>query len=97
MEANGWFVIKTHGNAFQSGLPDLYATHRVYGQRWIEMKVEGGRLTPAQAYTFKKLSAHGDKIWILRGPDDYPLILKPTDNWKIFITNPHMAFIRVSS
>ena len=97
MATKGWFTVKTHGNAFQSGLPDLYAVHRVYGTRWIEMKTPGGTLTPAQRHMFRQLSIYGDKIWILRGIEDYPLLLKPTDNWKIFLVNPQMAFIKVSS
>lgn len=97
LEGDGWFVIKTHGNAFQSGLPDLYCVNRRWGSRWIEVKVDGGRLTPAQVYTFQKMSMYGDKIYILRGPDDIPLLYKPTDNWRIFKDNPHAAFTMIKT
>lgn len=38
LEARGWYVNPTHGNACQRGFPDLYCLHAVKGQRWIEVK-----------------------------------------------------------
>lgn len=61
-----WLVKPTHGNAFQSGFPDLYAAHAKYGARWIECKVEGKyKFTPAQKLWFPQFSAAGVGIWIL--------------------------------
>lgn len=64
----GWFCLSTHGNMFQKGLPDIYATHPSYRQRWIEVKLpemKGSQFTPAQRTTFAKLIAFGSPIWIL--------------------------------
>lgn len=84
--AQGWFVIKTHGNQFQSGLPDLYATHSTYGIRWIEVKTPKGRFTAAQHEVFPKLSANGTRIWVLQGAtdDDIKLLFGP-ENWYRFL------------
>lgn len=80
-----WFVKETHGSVFQSGLPDLYATHRRYGPRWIEVKLpemKGSKFTPAQLETFPMLCANGSGVWILTGctDDEYKKLFKPY-NW----------------
>ena len=68
LRMKGWFVLRTHGNLYQSGLPDIFACHSMYGQRWIEVKLpemKGSRFTPAQMDVFPKLAAHGSAVWIL--------------------------------
>ena len=61
-----WFVKKLHGNAYQSGLPDLFAAHARYGQRFIEIKyIEKFSFTQAQQQDFPALQAAGVGIWIL--------------------------------
>jgi len=86
LRMQGWFIIKTHGNQFQSGLPDLYATHSKYGQRWIEMKTPEGRFTAAQRDVFPKLSANGTRIWVLVSAEDHEIqkIFGP-ENWYRFL------------
>jgi len=82
----GWFVIKTHGNQFQSGLPDLYATHSKYGIRWIEVKTPTGRFTAAQRDVFPKLSANGTRIWVLEGAEEHDLnLIFGPENWYRFL------------
>lgn len=67
----GWFVKETHGNMFQSGFPDLFACHSVYGQRWIEVKNPASyRFTPAQLDDFPKFSANGCGVWVLVSDSD---------------------------
>jgi hypothetical protein len=69
----GWFVKETHGSMFQSGFPDLYATHTRYGARWIEVKLpnmEGSKFTPAQLEDFPKLCANGSGVWVLTAATD---------------------------
>lgn len=69
-----WFVVITHGNAFQSGLPDLFATHAKYGPRWIEVKLpkmKGSQFTQAQNFTLPNMEANGTPVWVLTGADDY--------------------------
>lgn len=78
----GWFVMETHGTQYQQGLPDLYATHKLYGSRWIEVKnTRGWSFTPAQRQTFPKMFGAGTGIWILQGPD-LDLLHKGCNLWQ---------------
>src|SRR5690606_15387752 len=66
LEGKGWFVFVTHGNNFQSGLPDLYCIHERYGTRWVEVKRPKGYVfTRAQKVNFHKFSEKGVGIWVL--------------------------------
>jgi hypothetical protein len=66
-----WYVKVTHGNLWQSGLPDLYTAHRLYGQRWIECKNPlSYSFTPAQQRDFPAMTLAGVGIWILTGATD---------------------------
>lgn len=66
LRMRGWFVLETHGNMYQSGFPDLYATHSRYGARWVEVKNPVAySFTPAQLDTFPKLAANGSGVWVL--------------------------------
>lgn len=81
----GWFVKPTHGNIYQSGFPDLFASHSDYGHRWIEVKLpdmKGSRFTSAQLKEFPKFCAHGSGVWILTGDseEEYDKLFKPY-NW----------------
>lgn len=69
MEHMGWHMVKTHGNKFQSGLPDYYATHQKYSPRWIEVKVHGRPLTAAQLKLFPIWIMHNVPLWIIDGHD----------------------------
>ena len=73
LRTKGWFAKSTHGNMFQAGFPDIYATHVRYGHRWIEVKQPGRRgdvFTPAQHEVFPQLCANGDGVWVLEGADE---------------------------
>lgn len=64
----GWYVKTTHGGMFQAGFPDLWATHKHYGGKWLEVKLPGMRgsvFTKAQIECFPQLVAHGTPIWIV--------------------------------
>lgn len=79
-----WFVKSTHGNMYQSGLPDLFATHKNYGQRWIEVKnPDGYSFTAAQLETFPKLIAFGSGVWVLVGANEYEYkkLFSPCNYW----------------
>lgn len=83
----GWVVMETHGNAFQSGFPDLYATHFDVGGRWIEVKNPlKYEFTPAQLKYFPMLSSNGTPIWILTSDADDQIkkLFKPP-NWHHFL------------
>jgi len=80
-------VVRIHGSLFQSGLPDLYATHSRYGPRWIEVKQPiDFSFTGAQLDRFPKLSANGTKIWILTAAteSEYKKLFLPA-NWAFYL------------
>lgn len=67
----GWLVKETHGNMFQCGFPDLWCTHKRYGQRWIEVKnPKKYSFTPAQLEFFPQMCAHGSGVFILVAATD---------------------------
>lgn len=72
---------------YQSGFPDIFATHRRYGARWIEVKYKlAYSFTPAQMECFPKLCANGSGVWILTSADDDELekLFKPS-NWHYYL------------
>lgn len=93
MHERGWLTLKTHGNAFQEGLPDLLCFHPTRGIRLVEVKTEKGRFTPAQLTTFHKISGHGGMIWVLivtDPPENNHLIsqislLDKRPNWTFYL------------
>ena len=85
LRAREWLVKPTHGSQFQSGFPDLFATHAIYGMRWIEVKnLEKYEFTPAQLIWFPQFCAHGSGIWILVNDteDEYQKLFKPFNWWQ---------------
>jgi hypothetical protein len=83
-----WYVKETHGNMYQSGLPDLYICHRQYGARWVEVKyLEKYSFTPAQLETFPHFAAKGIGVWILTAAteDEYRKLFGPA-NWYTFLS-----------
>src|SRR5678810_412909 len=82
MRKRDWFVQKIHAAEELSGWPDVYASHKEFGPRWIETKrPETGRLTDEQRRVFTELHAHGTGIWILETIEDYPLLFQPPNWW----------------
>ena len=87
LRIKGWHVMETHGNMYQSGFPDLFATHSKYGPRWVEVKNPGKyKFTPAQLEHFPKMSANGSRIWILIAASDieYKKLFKQP-NWHTYL------------
>ena len=88
LRARGWVVENMHGNMYQSGIPDLYCFKKEYGERWIDVKVEGQySFTKAQIIKWPQWESAGIGIWILTGSTqrDYDrLFEKPNmrDYWK---------------
>lgn len=79
-----WYVKETHGNIFSYGFPDLYACHREYGARWIEVKrPTGSTFTPAQLETFPLFQAHGCGVWVLTGVHEIPKLMKAANWWQM--------------
>ena len=92
LEMKGWWVKSTHGNIYQSGFPDLFATHRHYGPRWIEVKRPGRRgkrvFEPSQLKAFKEMTENGTGVWVLTGYEeaDYMNLFRPY-NWTHYLTD----------
>lgn len=87
LRIKGWHVMETHGNMYQCGFPDLFATHYLYSSRWIEVKnPKAYRFTPAQREHFPKLCANGSGVWILVEASDveYEKLFKPP-NWHMYL------------
>lgn len=78
-----WLVKETHGSIYQSGFPDLFAGHRVYGARWIECKnALAYRFTTAQLEWFPQFSAAHIGIWVLTSAEPHELNkLMGPPNW----------------
>ena len=87
LKALDWYVKSTHGNMYQSGFPDLYICHRMYGSKWVEVKnKEKYVFTPAQLENFPLMSAHGAGIWILTSDSDEEINkLYKLPNWVYYL------------
>lgn len=61
-----WLVEITHGSKYMSGFPDLYLSHRKFGIRWVDVKVEDNyEYTAAQRKKWPIWHKHGSGIWIM--------------------------------
>lgn len=83
-----WFVKETHGNAYQAGFPDLYATHIRWGPRWIEVKrIDCFSFTLAQIRDYPRMISNGSPIWIMHEDTDrnYELLFKPCNFTEWFV------------
>lgn len=87
LKRRGWYVLVTHGNSYQSGLPDLYICHKKYGTRWVEVKNPlAFRFTNAQMEVFPALCDNGSGVWILVADtnEEYLKLFKPS-NWHLYL------------
>lgn len=87
LRGKGWFCKPTHGNAYQDGFPDIFATHSTYGQRWIEVKLpnmKGSKFTAAQLDDFPKICANGSGVWVLTGANktEYDKLFEGCNWWQ---------------
>lgn len=81
-----WYVKEMHASLFLAGVPDLYICHKVYGARWVEVKIlETGRYTPAQMDEFPRMAAAGAGIWVLVAAteEEYQKLFRGC-NWLLF-------------
>jgi hypothetical protein len=87
-----WVTMRTHGNRFQRGFPDLYALHVNAGARWIEVKLpKGSVITKAQMSVFPMIQA-GHGVWVMTRctePEIGKLHQKP--NWPGFCNSPDVS------
>ncbi len=85
LKQKGWYVKRMAASAYMFGVPDLFACHRVFGHRWIEVKLpgmKGSKFTAAQLIDFPLICSHGSGVWILTGDTqrEYEK-LKAGPNW----------------
>ncbi len=86
LEDRGWHVEKLRADSFQNGFPDLYAYHRDWGHRWIEVKrPKGYSFTQRQRQKFPAWEKAGIGIWILSDANEsqYALLFGPP-NWRSY-------------
>jgi len=86
LQARGWHVERLVGNAYQAGLPDLYISHRKFGQRWLEIKNSGHyEFTKQQKIKFPILDSYNVGIWIMTGAteEEYDKIFD-APNWRCY-------------
>ena len=92
LRLNQWFVKVLHGNAYQTGMPDLFACKRSSGWRFIECKQPVKYMfTEGQCESFPKLAAAGVNIWVMTAwnPHEYNKLFLPC-NWYHYFTPEHM-------
>jgi len=87
LRIRGWLVERIIGNAFQSGLPDLFLHHPKWGSRWLDVKNPGRySFTKAQRWKWPLWQSFGLGIWILTAAtqEEYDKLFAPP-NWTQFI------------
>lgn len=92
LELHKWYVKVLHGNAYQTGMPDLFVCKRSSGWRFIEVKQpEKYMFTSDQCETFPKFAQAGVGIWVMTAatPHEYSKLFLPA-NWHIYFTPTHM-------
>ena len=85
----GWYTMETHGNAYQSGFPDIFACHSKYGTRWVEVKnPDAYGFTPAQLVHFPMMQQNGSGVWILTAATkaEYDKLFE-APNWYMYLKN----------
>jgi hypothetical protein len=75
LRATGWHCVDLYGHTFSHGFPDMYACHRDFGSRWVEVKASL-KFTPSQKKIFPLMTAAGAGIWVLTSEDVGPLFRK---------------------
>ena len=83
----GWFTLETHGNAYQKGLPDIFACHANHGHRWVECKnPKAYDFTAAQRVTFPQFTCNGSGVWILVAATEAEYVkLFDKPNWHYYL------------
>lgn len=98
MRERQWWVHKTHGGAYSSGLPDLIAFHRNYGYRLIEVKnADSYHFTPRQIEEFGVMLKLGVGIYVFALPVGFTekqlvyeyekVIVNGGPNWTYFLNH----------
>lgn len=86
LELRGWYVKVLHGNAYQTGMPDLFACKRSLGWRFVEVKQPDKYMfTSSQCEAFPRFAQAGVGIWIMTEAADheYNKLFCPP-NWHVY-------------
>ena len=84
LRARKWLVEVSNGNMFQVGWPDLYMSHKRFGQRWVDVKNPASYVfTKDQKIKWPEWEKYGVGIWIVIAPteEEYDKLFKPP-NWR---------------
>lgn len=88
LEQRGWHVERFIGNAFQTGIPDLYCFHQAkWGERWLDVKcADAYNFTKAQKFKWPLWERKGIGIWILVAAtqEEYDKLFQPP-NWRAYV------------
>jgi hypothetical protein len=86
LQRREWVVKSTFGTPYSYGWPDLYAAHKEYGPRWIEVKTPVGNLRETQVIFITDFALTGVGVWVLKAdtPEEYAKLFKPP-NWKDYL------------
>lgn len=87
LRSDGWHCEVLSCNAYQKGIPDLYAFKVVRGgdeiHRWIDVKKpKGSTLTKHQIQKWSAWEKIGLGVWILTGEEDHNRVLLGPPNWR---------------
>lgn len=87
LQARGWHVERMIGNAFQSGIPDLYIYHKQWGARWVDVKQPNKySFTKAQKLKWPVWERAGVGIWIVTEASEAGTdCLYGPPNWRSFV------------
>lgn len=103
MRERKWWVHKTHGGAYSSGLPDLIAFHKNHGFRLIEVKnADSYHFTPRQIEEFGQMLLLGVPIHVFALPVGFTesrliyeyekVIVNGGQNWTYFLNHSKKPF-----
>lgn len=87
LQAKKWHVEVMHASAVMSGIPDLFAGHAIYGQKWIEVKNPASyRFTAGQLKKFPLWHKFKIGIWVLGAAtqEEY-MKLFDEPNWWLYL------------
>lgn len=90
LETKGWWTKTTHGNAHTDGWPDIWASHKTIGNRWIEVKLpnmKGSHFTSAQLRDFPQFNNVGGGVWVITAAteEEYLKLFKEP-NWWMYLS-----------
>ena len=82
-----WHVEVMFGNAYQCGIPDLYAMKKGQGTRWIEVKnPHSYAFTSNQKRKFPIFEKKGLKIWVICSDEKDELYkIQQEPNWRQYL------------